>query len=284
MGRRRHRQAQLQAQVGPPSGAQAFDDSEYPNFKGQWRRIPVPGVRGQISFDQYRDWGKGQGAPLTPEYQAIYEANLKSQAKGDSGEWLAISCLGFGMPIMMYGGEPLEIVITPQTTYILLNWIEHGRRIYTDGRDWPKEIEPTLQGYSIGKWVDTDGDGKYDVLEVETRGFKGPRIYEIRGLPLHRDNQSVFKERFYLDKNDSNLLHDEITVIDNALTRPWTVDKRYVRNPDLRADWPESICPEYNANVVIGGENFFLSADGMLMPSRKGQLPPDLKYFDKRRD
>jgi hypothetical protein len=51
-------------------------------------------------------------------------------------------------------------------------------------------------------------------------------------------------------------MYDEITVIDNALTRPWTVDKRYVRNPDLRADWPESICPEYNANVVIGGENF----------------------------
>jgi hypothetical protein len=63
------------------SSAQAFDDSEYPNLKGQWRRIPVPGVRGQISFDQHKDWGKGQGAPLTPEYQAIYEANLKSQAR-----------------------------------------------------------------------------------------------------------------------------------------------------------------------------------------------------------
>jgi hypothetical protein len=35
------------------------------------------------------------------------------------------------MPIMMYGGEPIEIIITPATTYILLNWVEHGRRIYT---------------------------------------------------------------------------------------------------------------------------------------------------------
>ena len=94
--------------VGSP---QAYDDSEYPNFKGQWGRLPVPGVRGQISFDQYRSWGKEQGAPLTAEYQAIYEQNLKSQEKGDSGEWLGISCLGFGMPIMMYGGEPLEFVV-----------------------------------------------------------------------------------------------------------------------------------------------------------------------------
>src|SRR4029077_17023132 len=80
------------------SGALAFDDSEYPNFKGQWRRMPVPGVRGQISFDQHKDWGKGQGAPLTPEYQAVYENNLKIQEGGSTGEWLGISCLGFGMP------------------------------------------------------------------------------------------------------------------------------------------------------------------------------------------
>ena len=33
----------------------------------------------------------------------------------------------------------------------------------------------------------TDGDGKYDVLEVETRNFKGPRNYEPSGLPLHDD-------------------------------------------------------------------------------------------------
>jgi hypothetical protein len=261
------------------SGAQAFDDSEYPNFKGQWRRMPVPGVRGQISFDQHRDWGKGQGAPLTAEYQAIYEANLKTQAKGDSGEWLGISCLGFGMPIMMYGGEPIEIIITPATTYVLLNWVEHGRRIYTDGRDWPEEIEPTLQGYSIGKWVDTNGDGKFDVLEVETRGFKGPRHYDASQLPLHRDNKSVFKERFYLNKDSPNILHDEITVIDNALTRPWTVVREYQRNPAARPAWREFICAEGNGHVRIGNENYYMSADGLLMPVRKDQPPPDLRYF-----
>jgi hypothetical protein len=260
-------------------GAAAFDDSEYPNFKGQWRRIPVPGVRGQISFDQHRSWGKEQGAPLTPEYQAVYEANLKTQADGRSGEWLGISCLGFGMPIMMYGGEPIEIVITPSTTYILLNWVEHGRRIFTDGRPWPEEIEPTLQGYSIGKWVDVDGDGIYDVLEVETRGFKGPRAYDELGLPLHFDNQSIFKERIYRDKADPSVLHDEIATIDHALTRPWTVDKRYLHNPDLRANWPEYYLSENNAQTVIAGENYFLSGDGLLMPAKKNQAPPDLRYF-----
>ena len=100
----------------------------------------------------------------------------------------------------MYAFQPMEFIITPDTTYVLVDWVEHTRRIYTDGRDWPKEIEPTLMGYSIGKWLDTDGDGRFDTLEVESRGFKGPRHYDASGLPLHHDNQSVFKERIYLDK------------------------------------------------------------------------------------
>jgi hypothetical protein len=31
--------------------------------------------------------------------------------------------------------------------------------------------------------------------------------------------------------------------------------------------------------VVIGKESYFLSADGYLMPAKKGQQPPDARYF-----
>ena len=78
-------------------------------------------------------------------------------------------------------------------------------------------------------------------------------------------------------------LHDVITTIDNALTRPWTVDKKYVHNPNLRANWPEYYLSEGNAQIVIGKENYFLSWDGALMPAKKNQAPPDLKYFDQSR-
>jgi len=76
---------------------------------------------------------------------------------------------------MMIAFRPLEFVIMPDVTYILIADFDPLRRVFTDGRDWPKDIEPTFAGYSIGKWIDEDGDGKYDVLEVETRGFKGSR-------------------------------------------------------------------------------------------------------------
>jgi hypothetical protein len=174
----------------------------------------------------------------------------------------------------------MEIVITPETTHILVEHIHDSRRIFTDGRDWPKDyIDPTFQGYSIGKWSDTDGDGRYDTLEVETRYFKGPRAFDATGIPLHPDNQSVFKERIHWDKNDPDKLTNEMTTYDNALTRPWTVHKTYVRQKVERPEWFEEVCTEGNGHVGIAGEAYMLSGDGMLMPAKKGQAPPDLRYF-----
>jgi len=117
----------------------------------------------------------GQQAPLTAEYRAKFEANLADQAAGGQGTSETFICLPNGMPRMMAAYEPIEFVVTPDITYILIDHIEHSRRIYTDGRQWPREIEPSWVGSSIGTWVDEDGDGRYAVLEIETRGFKGPR-------------------------------------------------------------------------------------------------------------
>jgi hypothetical protein len=264
------------------AGAQIVDFSKYPNLKGHWNRFITPGLPAQPSFDQTKPWGFGQEAPLTAEAKALLEASVADQAKGGLGNSvLHARCSAAGMPFMMVAFHSLEFVVMPETTYILIADFDPLRRIFTDGRDWPKEIVPTFQGYSIGRWVSESGTGQYDVLEVETRGFKGPRIYDITGLPLDNDNQSIFKERIYLDKANPNLLHDEITVIDHALTRPWTVDKRYIRNANPLTEWDESICPEYNAWVFTGRENYYLSGDGYLMPTRKGQPPPDPRYFDK---
>ena len=260
--------------------ARAFDETKYPDLKGKWSRAIVPGATGQPPHDPSKPPGRGQQAPLTAEYQAIYEANLADQAAGGQGGLsLTHVCQPNGLPRSMSAYEPIEIIVNSDTTYILIDHIEHTRRIYTDGRDWPQEFEPTFSGYSIGRWVDEDGDGRYDVLEVETRGFKGPRVYDSTGIPLHKDNQSVVKERLYLNKADQNLLHDEITTIDHALIRPWVVTKNYRRDTNARPIWREWNCSENNNHVVVGKEEYFISADGYLMPVRKDQAPPDSRYF-----
>jgi hypothetical protein len=265
------------------TATQAFDDSKYPNLKGQWTRARAPIVGGtQAPFDPTKPVGRGQQAPLTPEYQAIYEANLAEQATGGQGNWQGGKCFPVGMPGVMTLYRPMEIVITPEVTYILIEHL-HGtaRRIYTDGRDWPAKMEPGFDGYSIGKWVDEDGDGRYDVLEVETRHLRNPRAYDPSGLPFHADGKTVVKERIYLDKADGNLLHDQMTVIDNALTHPWVVLKSYRRDRAERPIWLEDICAEGQALIRVGAEEYFLSWDGYLMPVKKGQAPPDLRYFEQ---
>jgi hypothetical protein len=261
--------------------ATAFDDARYPDWKGQWTRMPVPGYPGQPPHDPSMPPGRGQGAPLTPEYQAVFEANLADQkAGGQGGEAATYACLPNGMPRMMTPYEPIEFIVTPDTTYVLIEHIEHDRRIFTDGREWPAEVEPTFGGYSIGRWIDEDGDGRYDVLEVETRYLKGPRAYDATGIPFHKDGQNIIRERIYLDKSNRDIMHNEITSIDHALTRPWTVTKNYRRTVGARPVWREWICAENNGHIAVGKENYFISADGYLMPVRKGQAPPDLRYFN----
>jgi hypothetical protein len=263
-------------------GAVAFDDAKYPDLRGQWIGVRGTAGGGQPSFDPTRRWGTTQDAPLTPEYRAIFEDNLADQHAGGQGTNATSTCLAPGMPMVMNAHSPMEIIVLPDTTYVRVDHIrDTRRRIYTDGRGWPEEIEPSFDGYSIGNWTDTAGDGRYDVLEVETREFKGPRSYDASGLPLHRDNKSVIKERIYLDKANPNLLHDEITVIDNALTRPWRVMKTYRRNANPQPIWIDYVCAEGNQLVRIGAQNYMLSGDGYLMPTRRGQAPPDLKYFNQ---
>jgi hypothetical protein len=263
------------------TAAQAFHDAKYPDLSGQWVAVRIPGVTGQPAFDPTKPWGRGQQAPLTPEYQKVLEASIADQALGGQGNWhTGAECLPPGMPAMMTLYRPMEIVVLPEITYILVDHImDSHRRIYTDGRDWPKNVEPSFMGYSIGKWIDEKGDGRFTVLEVETRDFKGPRPLDPAGMPTHADNESIVKERFFLDKDNPALLHDEITLEDHAFTRPWTVLKTYRRAPSRFPDWPEDACSGDNELIKIGTETYYRGADGNLMPTRKNQPPPDLRYF-----
>jgi hypothetical protein len=278
----------------PSAGAQIIDMGKYPDLRGQWVRYGPsgPDLRGPLvrlgpsgvfrtRFDPSKPPGAGQEVPFTPEYQAIFEANLRDQAAGGQGTAQTFTCISPGMPRATNGYGEIEFVVTPYTTYILVQHIDDDRRIYTDGRDWPANLEPTFLGYSIGRWVDTRGLGRYDLLEVETRGpFRGPRAFDVTGAPLHRDNQTIVKERIYLDRANPDILHNDITVFDHALTRPWSVAKTYGREPNKEQPfWRDNNCSESNNHIKIGSENYMLSADGYLMPTKKDQPPPDLRYF-----
>ncbi len=201
-----------------------------------------PGVG--VQWDETKPIGLGQKAPLTPEYQAKLEWSINDQRAGGQGLDMRYTCITNGMPRIMTFIRPVEFIVLPNVTYIHYENIM-PRRIFTDGRRMPEDEQPTYIGYSI------------------------------------EDNQTIVKERIYLDKANKDLMLNEITVSDHAFTQPWTVTKHYQRIPNDR--WYEDNCAENNNHIIIGKENYFMSGDGYLMPARKDQAPPDLRYFKQTR-
>ena len=88
----------------PAAPALAFDQSKYPDLKGQWLRVGSP------------RWDDAH-APLTPEYQAIYQANLKDMAAGGQGIDPTYTCISPGMPRIMNAYIRWRSCITPSTTH-----------------------------------------------------------------------------------------------------------------------------------------------------------------------
>jgi len=268
--------AALAAALCVSLAAMAEDAKKYPDWDGLWGRGSPVGT-----WDPTKPGGPRQEPPLTAQYQAIYQANLAKSRAGINFD-IKATCGPVGMPRLMVLYEPIEIVVKPKATYMLAESMSPIRRIYTDGNDFPPnegDAKRNFLGYSIGRWLDTDGDGTYDTLEVETRYTQGPRLFESTGIPLHEDNETIVRERIYLDTADRNILHDEITTFDHALTRPWTVSRFYRRV--ARPIYDEYNCTEDNRWITIGGKLYLLDEDGYVMPIQKDQAPPDPKYLEK---
>ena len=188
------------------------------------------------------------------------------------------------MPWMMIAFRPLEFVVQPDVTYIIIADYDPLRRIFTDGRDFPNESGADLcRAIRSANGSTTDGDGKYDVLEVETRNFKGPRIYDASGLPLHRDNQICLQgadlPRQERSEHPSRRDHSDRQCPDAALDRRQEIHPQCQSARGMARNRFASRC---NSQVFIGKELYYMSADGHLMPTRKGQPPPDTRYFDKK--
>ena len=92
--------------------AYAHDESKYPDWSGQWNRPEGVGVQ----WDPSKRLGRDEQAPLTAEYQRIFEAGLADQAAGGQGNDPTYTCIPPGMPRAMTVVFPMEIVILPQVT------------------------------------------------------------------------------------------------------------------------------------------------------------------------
>src|SRR5215470_8780116 len=88
------------------NGVRALDETQYPDWKGQWVRADSAEI---APWDSRKAWGLRQQPPLTPEFQAIFETNLE-QLAGVKASDLRARCIPAAVPHVM-SIDPMEIVI-----------------------------------------------------------------------------------------------------------------------------------------------------------------------------
>ena len=259
--------------------AQIVDMGKFPDWGGQWRRVP----RRPPRYDPSKPNGLGQQAPLTPEAQTKLEASLKDQAAGGQGLDVTYKCIPTGMPRMMSGVFPHEFVFTPDTTFLLFEFmINAPRRIYTDGRAWPQDLGEADLRRVLDRQV-----ARYRRRRPLSTSWTSRRAASVHPAPSTRPasrcrRRQRRREGALLPRQGQSRNHPcrDRRRANSSLTRPWTATKNFRRSRNVL--WTENNCTEGNNHVEIGNENYYLSGDGYLMPARKTNRRPTCAISRRR--
>jgi hypothetical protein len=181
-----------------------------PDLQGVWQHPYVP----DMSKDRADQKGPGGELPFTP-WGADNFKNYDVSQYDYTGH-----CLPFGLlRSMNVGGYPIQIMQNSKYLAFLFEQSTWFNVVYLDGREHPKDLDPTWFGHSVGKW---DGD----TLVIDTVGFNGKTRLDTIGHP-HSDKLHVIQR---LTLTDADNMTYEVTIDDPvAYTKPWKNTRRYWR-------------------------------------------------------
>jgi hypothetical protein len=199
----------------------------------QWLKYPTPGI------PRLRDGKPNLTAPVPktpdgkPDLSGIWQTNsgaynldIASDLKpGDTQPWAetlyrersekfgidnpALTCLpgiAPGISMGMY-----KILQTPSAIAFFTGG--DFRQVLTDGRDLPKDPNPTWGGYSVGHW-------EGETLVIESAGFNDKTWLDFGGHP-HTEALRVTER---LHRKDFGHMEVKITFDDpKAYNKPWTI-------------------------------------------------------------
>lgn len=197
-----------------------------PDWSGTW--VPAP---------ESLVFPLGHNEPSWTEAAGRQIEALKAAEAAGTPRNVYIDCLPEGMPsFMLMTLQAFEVLFTPGRVTILGEFDGNRlRRIYTDGRAHPADVDPTFNGHSIGRW-------ERDTLVVDTIGFL-PHVYlplaQAVALPNNGDMHIVERIRLIApDKLQNDL---EITA-PHMLQAPWKISRSFVRSRERKYDIVEASC------------------------------------------
>ncbi len=199
-----------------------------PDLSGLWRQPDGVKYTVNIAADL-----KPGDVPMQPWAAELYKQRQDSLSKDDP----VGHCLLPGVPQMNAVPYPYKIFQYPNEIVILYEAFATFRQIFTDGRELPKDPNPTFMGYSVGHW---DGD----TLVVDSNGFNDTTWIDTGGHP-HSDAMRV-TERYH--RRDFGHIDYTVTIDDpKAYTRPWSVSYRINLMPDT--ELLEYLCTQNNKDL-----------------------------------
>jgi uncharacterized protein DUF3471 len=198
-----------------------------PDLSGIWR------IHKSYLLDAVSDLGPED---IQPWAAAIYKRSADSFRNDTDG----INCLPPGPKASLSVGSPVKIVQTPKLVIFLYEYQTLFRQVFTDGRDLPKDPNPTWMGYSVGRW-------EGDTLVVTTSGYNDRTSLDLGGHP-HSESLRM-TERFH--RRDAGHIDLQVTIEDpKAYNKSWTLPVDLDLMPD--GELIEYICEDRDKVHLVG--------------------------------
>jgi len=225
--------ADAQQRSSGPTASGEGNGAQVPDFSGVWRTINAPAAPREGTSLRWLP-APGELPPLNAAYMDRYKKIQASRESGSEETEPVARCLPPGMPYFTLAQYGLEILQTKDKIAFFSEWMDAYRRVYLDGRTMPKDLDPSYQGYSTGRWEGS-------TLVVETVNLREETVLDRYGSP-HSDAMRI-TERIRLTAPDQ--LEDSMIVSDTkAFTKPWEVVRRYRRAAAGNDELHENTCTE----------------------------------------
>ena len=202
-----------------------------PDLSGIWRGAG-PIYRFNIAQDLKTE-------DIQPWAEALFLKRVRDSRKDSP----LARCLPVSVPFHNFFNL-MRLVQTPGLTVLLYESPNSPHRmVFTDGRELPKDPNPTWLGYSVGRW---DGD----TLVVTTAGFNDRGWLDSAG---HPQTESLrITERFR--RRDFGHMDFEITIDDpKAFTKPFTI--KSVRLLAADTEILEDVCENETDGRHLSGDS-----------------------------
>jgi hypothetical protein len=189
-----------------------------PDFSGVWEQ------QNSRASGYYLN---GIDIPWQPWAKALFDQNTADNQINNPES----KCLPRGTP-KADAFDLHKIIQTPELIIILYEYQTTYRQIFLDGRELPKDPNPTWAGYSTGHW-------EGDMLVVESNGFNGKAWLSGRGNPTSDGMRLTERMR----RRDFGHLDIQLTIDDpKAYTKPWKAELHPELIPDT--ELMEFVCNE----------------------------------------